>query len=72
MIRFILKVRKYDAYSEAREEGYKTIDIEVSGLEYELTRGGFGEQGHHIVELVGAEILSGFQADAQEPVKEEA
>lgn len=57
MLRFIVKRRTNDCYSGAMFSNLQTIDVDVPALESALDRGGYGEQGYDLTELVGVEVL---------------
>lgn len=57
MLRFIIKTKWRDGISGAEGEYFKTLDIVVPKLQDELCKGGFGESGYDMVQLVGVEVL---------------
>jgi hypothetical protein len=62
MLRFILK--RSEANYEYNRTSLETHDLWVPELEALLLRGGKGDCGHDMTELVGVEVLS---ADEVEP-----
>ena len=55
MIRFFLNTQRREADSFWQE--HTTVDIEVPQLQALLESGGFGETGHEITTLIGAQII---------------
>jgi hypothetical protein len=68
MIRFIFERSFKDMASGYEGKGLHTVDINVPELEKLLTRGGMGENGHDITELIGAEII-GIENHAHRRIK---
>ncbi len=58
MLRAVLRRRMRDAYSgcEVTNQIY-TIDFIEPRIEAELRRGGYGESGFEVIELVGVEAI---------------
>ena len=57
MIRFILRHSVRDEYSGAHFEHFYTVDCDVPDLEAALDRGGYGESGCDIHQLIGCELI---------------
>lgn len=57
MLRFILKKKWRDGISGAEGEYFETLDSVVPKLQEALSKGGFGESGYDMVQLVGVEVL---------------
>lgn len=58
MLRAILRRRMRDAISGCEHESLFTMDLEIPELEEQLRKGGFGESGYEVIELVGMEALT--------------
>lgn len=57
MLRAIIRTKIKDQYNGAEYEGLQTVDIDCPDLENLLNVGGMSENGYHIAELVGVEII---------------
>lgn len=64
MIRVILKRRWRDAASGAEGTNLETITFDQPLLERALERGGFGDHGYDLTDVIGAEIIPGGYASA--------
>ena len=56
MLRFIISRKHRDTVSGAEWSGMETIDVECPTLEGALKRGGYGEGGYDISQLIGVEM----------------
>jgi hypothetical protein len=56
-LRAILRHKIRDSVSGYEGSNLFTIEFESESLEAQLRRGGFGESGFEVVELVGVELL---------------
>ena len=59
MLRFIVRRRVRSEYSGASFETLATYDVSAPDLERALARGGHGESGYDITELIGVSVLGG-------------
>lgn len=57
MIRFVLKMSERNAIAGYDREALVTVDADVPSLEALLKRGGHGENGFEIWQLLGAEVI---------------
>lgn len=57
MLRFIVVNRFKCQVSGCESTRYETIDVDVPELEDRLRRGGSGENGYDVTDLVGVEVL---------------
>ena len=62
MIRFILEVAERDQWNGYEGKSMFTLDADVPGLESQLSRCGFSENGYLVVKLIGAEVLRAARA----------
>ncbi|MDZ4851725.1 MAG: hypothetical protein SGI77_20755 [Pirellulaceae bacterium] len=58
MLRAVLRKKTRDAHSGYETDCLYTIDFSESRIESELSRGGCGESGYEVVELVGVELIA--------------
>ena len=57
MLRVMLRRRMHDAASGCSIDNLFTLDVEVPELEQQLRKGGYGESGFEVIEMVGVEVL---------------
>lgn len=56
MLRVIFRHRMKDAISGCATTSLFSVSVDVPAIERELRRGGFGESGYEVVDLVGIEV----------------
>jgi hypothetical protein len=56
MLRFILRQKSKEA-GGSETVGYYTFPLDAPMLQAELSRGGYGEDGYTVTELVGVEVV---------------
>lgn len=65
MIRFILKRKHRDNISGAEWTEMETFESHFSPLQAALQRGGMGQDGYDLTELVGVEIVGAVDSTAK-------
>lgn len=66
MLRFVVRRRWRDSISGSSGEMLETIVADVPALEAYMTRGGHGEEGFEIGELVGVEVIKNDKSVCRE------